>query len=345
MQKEIECPCCRTNIICYPDYEHFKVFYECPVCGRFELGDIDRKIDIDENHLASYLFYNRFLRSDYSEYRYHTIRDKEFCDKYSKEFKEGNNVHGHPVHIDSEIVEGWYPKTFAEKVDKILAYLEKQSQHMGQIIHIRRSELLSLLFVDRKDTIGNKALGSVEYTWREKSIYYDEMMFMVKYLAGQSYIEYEDVGGEEPVLLVRLTPQGYANVEKSQKALAYNTNAFVAMQFGKETQRLRDCIKKGITDAGYRPVLIDEIEHNEFITPEIMKNIRDSKFVVVDLTHQNNGAYFEEGYAMGLGKPVIQLCKKDTKLHFDIAQKNTIIWEKESDLPKQLYNRIVATIE
>lgn len=24
---------------------------------------------------------------------------------------------------------------------------------------------------------------------------------------------------------------------------------------------------------------------------------------------------------MGLGKPVIQLCKKDVKLHFDIAQK------------------------
>ena len=46
--------------------------------------------------------------------------------------------------------------------------------------------------------------------------------------------------------------------------------------------------------------------------------------MVVDLTHQNNGAYFEEGYAMGLGKPVIQLCQKDTKLHFDIAQKNTI---------------------
>ena len=60
--------------------------------------------------------------------------------------------------------------------------------------------------------------------------------------------------------------------------------------------------------------------------------------MVVDLTHQNNGAYFEEGYAMGLGKPVIQLCRKDTKLHFDIAQKNTIIWDSEADIPLRLAN-------
>ena len=67
--------------------------------------------------------------------------------------------------------------------------------------------------------------------------------------------------------------------------------------------------------------------------------------MVVDLTHKNNGAYFEEGYAMGLGKPVIQLCKKGTKLHFDIAQKNTIMWETEDDIPLLLCNRIKATID
>ena len=66
---------------------------------------------------------------------------------------------------------------------------------------------------------------------------------------------------------------------------------------------------------------------------------------MVDLSHQNNGAYFEEGYAMGSGKPVIQLCKKDVRLHFDIAQKNTIIWETEEEIPERLKNRIIATID
>ena len=48
---------------------------------------------------------------------------------------------------------------------------------------------------------------------------------------------------------------------------------------------------------------------------------------------------------MGLGKPVIQLCKKDVRLHFDIAQKNTTIWETEEEIPERLKNRIIATID
>lgn len=117
------------------------------------------------------------------------------------------------------------------------------------------------------------------------------------------------------------------------------------MKFGNDTNSLREAIRKGIVDAGYLAIFIDEVEHNEFITPELLKHIKDSKFVVVDLSHQNNGAYFEEGYAMGLGKSVIQLCQKDVNLHFDIAQKNTIIWGTEDEIPQRLKNRIIATID
>ena len=74
--------------------------------------------------------------------------------------------------------------------------------------------------------------------------------------------------------------------------------------------------------------------------------IRDfCRIALDDLTHKNNGAYFEEGYAMGLGKKVIQLCKKGVELHFDIAQINTIMWEDEKDIPLRLKNRIEATIK
>ena len=51
-----------------------------------------------------------------------------------------------------------------------------------------------------------------------------------------------------------------------------------------------------------------------------------------------------KGYAIRIGKPVIQLCKRKTKLHFDIAQKNTIFWDKEEDIPERLCKRITATI-
>jgi len=37
--------------------------------------------------------------------------------------------------------------------------------------------------------------------------------------------------------------------------------------------------------------------------------IRTARFVIADLTHDNNGAYFEAGFAEGLGLPVIYTCE------------------------------------
>lgn len=173
----------------------------------------------------------------------------------------------------------------------------------------------------------------------------DEAKYMLDYLSDNQLIRYNDGPSEEDCYDIVLAPKGYSRVDELLKNSSNGRKALVAMQFGDETIPLREAIRKGIEDAGYLAVFIDEVEHNEFITPELLKHIRDSRFVVVDLTHQNKGAYFEEGYAMGLGKPVIQLCKKETQLHFDIAQKNTIIWMSEDDIPERLTNRIKATID
>ena len=166
--------------------------------------------------------------------------------------------------------------------------------------------------------------------------------FFCESLTDMGYIKSQIKSGGA---LINITPKGYQRIDELLRNTGTGKNVFVAMSFADGTMKLREAIKQGIQDAGYNPVLIDEVEHNELITPEMLSYIKNSKFVVVDLSHRNNGAYFEEGYAMGLGKEVIQLCKKDTNLHFDVAQKNTIIWENESDIPLKLKNRIKATIE
>lgn len=168
-----------------------------------------------------------------------------------------------------------------------------------------------------------------------------EAAYILNYLAEQDYIDCSSGSNLERNVLIQILPDGYARIDVLQKYTVNSRNVLAAMKFGDDTRNLREAIRKGITDAGYIAIFIDEVQHNEFITPELLKHIRDSKFVVVDLTHQNNGAYFEEGYAMGLGKPVIQLCQKDTRLHLDIAQKNTIMWATEADIPERLTNRII----
>jgi hypothetical protein len=326
------CPVCGTEVPSSYNHDLYLTFYRCPVCGQYQLDVYWKEQGFNMNHLAAFLAHNAYPASDF-EQRYYTTASREVCDELQKEGK------GHPVHIDSEIVEAWYPRSFAEKIDLILLYLHKHAPHIGQTIHFTPQTLYSFLFIDRYDFVNG------QYVSRKGDTLEVEARFIISGLIQQGLIADR---GKQPFAaaqLFTLTPYGYARIDEIQRYTANGRNVLVAMQFGDETSLLREAIRKGIESAEYHAIFIDEVQHNDFITPELLKYIRDSKFVVVDLTHLNNGAYFEEGYAMGLGKPVIQLCKQGVKLHFDIAQKNTIMWEKEDDIPELLRKRIIATIE
>ena len=335
-----ECPICKSKSDAQVMNDRDSKFFACPVCGRFEYGEDDSR-EINENHLSSYLFYHAFYGSQPKERRYHATISKEACDAFRKKAENSDVPYRMPVHMDSDIVEAWYPKSFAERVDDVLLYIFNHTEHMGKAISLSFQGMLSLLFVDRKEQDRFSGVTS----WRDDEECRDEAKYLLNYLKDNALITYKFIKADENELSLTLAPKGYARVDEMQKNTLNGRNVLVAMKFGDDTMRLREAIRAGIIAADYIAIFIDEAPHNNFITPELLKHIRDSKFVVVDLTHNNNGAYFEEGYAMGVGKPVIQLCQKDTQLHFDIAQKNTIMWETEDDIPLRLTNRIKATID
>jgi nucleoside 2-deoxyribosyltransferase len=83
------------------------------------------------------------------------------------------------------------------------------------------------------------------------------------------------------------------------------------------------------------------------IIDNIMRTqIRDAAFVIVDLTHDNSGAYWEAGYAEGLGKPVIYICERskfdEAKTHFDTNHCTTVLWSEDGS---ELFGReLIATL-
>lgn len=339
MESSAICPICNSEITIFdPKPASFYVFYACPVCGKYRLYFYDHEFrSFNKNHLASFLAYNGFPYSP-NEKRCYTTLTQEECEKNELDHAD-EPEHTHLVPLIPQIIDAWYSKSFAEKVDSILLYLNQHTPHWGDKISLTKEQYYSAFFVDRYDydEYGNpKARNPIEMN--------QQVQFMLNYLVSSRYVitPTPNAGG---TVLLTLQPEGYARVDHLQKSNANSKEVLVAMQFGEKTRELREAIRMGIANAGYQAVFIDEVEHNDQITPELLKHIRMSRFVVVDLSHQNNGAYFEEGYAMGLGKPVIQLCKMDTKLHFDVAQKNTIIWNSEDEIPDRLMKRIHATID
>ena len=74
--------------------------------------------------------------------------------------------------------------------------------------------------------------------------------------------------------------------------------------------------------------------------------IRDSAFVIADLTHDNAGAYWEAGFAEGLGKPVLYICEQrkfeEFKTHFDTNHSTTIPWDDAE--PERFRRDLQATL-
>ena len=91
---------------------------------------------------------------------------------------------------------------------------------------------------------------------------------------------------------------------------------------------------------------VDLKEHNDKICDLIVAEIRRSKFVVADFTLHKAGVYFEAGFALGLGIPVVWTCREDelNQTHFDTRQYNHVVWKDAQDLFEKLKRRIEATI-
>ena len=107
---------------------------------------------------------------------------------------------------------------------------------------------------------------------------------------------------------------------------------------------MEDAIDRAVEESGYKPVRIDKIEHVNRIDDEIIARFRRSKFLIADFTGQRNGVYFEAGFMLGLGRPVIWVCEKAElhDVHFDTRQYNTIDYLDAADLQKRLQVRIEA---
>jgi hypothetical protein len=123
---------------------------------------------------------------------------------------------------------------------------------------------------------------------------------------------------------------------------------FIAMSFDPSLdQAFANGIRPAIDDdLGYEVVRVDKIHHNEKICDKILAEIRRAQFLVADVTKQRQGVYFEAGFAMALGRPVIWSCKQNDfpNVHFDTRQYNHIVWDNPGDLRDKLRERVLASI-
>jgi Zn-finger nucleic acid-binding protein len=181
--------------------------------------------------------------------------------------------------------------------------------------------------------------------------------FLVSQAIGVGLLKGEVVaflGGACSILSLQLTLSGWQLYEQLTRGKSTSRIAFMAMQFGdSELDRIyNDYFKSGVAATGFNLKRVDEGQPAGLIDDRLRVEIRQCRFLIADLTHQNRGAYWEAGFAEGLGKPVIYTCRKDVfedkgkGTHFDTNHHLTVVWDAGNldDAVERLKATIRATL-
>lgn len=252
------------------------------------------------------------------------IGDMEKTMDVSKTFTNQNTIL-----VTYEMIEQWYPETPYDIFPIIIQHILKNQKYLGEHqFFFRLSD--DIVFAD-------PTLSDVE-----KRNY---KLYLLNCMVNEGLAMYVQNGIS--IDCFDLTAKAVSSVQN--KAPQQNKIAFIALKFDGNEERI-NAIQNAIAEAGFRPLVMNRYETNNWIMPEIFHNIEESRFVVADFSLKCDGAYYEAGYAAALSKPVIHLFDKreerdDNKLHFDIAQKSTIFYKDFDDLKKRLIDRIKATIK
>ncbi len=302
------CPFCGTDATEIKNPETLENTYSGCLCGKFI---------ISRDALDDYGEYNKILKND---------EDKKLFSGYLR-----NNQ---PITITSKFIREELPGILdycqtiplSEKISKIKSYIHQKTPSIGEPVQIEYRNLYTLFYLKNSNELNN----------------------LLGYLSKINILEISSSASESSIN-VTLTVEGFAEIESTLENYSQSKKVFIACKFDTDYQEdLVKTIKAACLSCGFEASLVSDERHNKDISHKIISDIKQSKFVIADFTDENNGVYFEAGYAMGESKEIIRLINKEQfkKLHFDTRQFHHIPWEKDKweELKEDLIDQIKATI-
>lgn len=154
-----------------------------------------------------------------------------------------------------------------------------------------------------------------------------------------------------------ITAQGWQRHAAWLEGGARSTHAFMAMSFSEPAawDMYTHHLVPAVAATGFELRTVNGSHQTAGSIDNRMRvEIRTSRFLVCDLTHGNRGAYWEAGFAEGLGRPVFYVCRaavlasedREIAPHFDTRQQLIITWDPANPAPgmQALKDAIRATL-
>ena len=296
---------------------------KCPICLRIAELSVDNQGD-RQKKVKCLLCGEFYVYDDNINIEYIKEKDRYKISGYLRNKFENNIIFKLFSNSIEEILKKLnIPKNPYDIIDDILQHVDSKTKKFSDTINLNSENDYSIFYFE-----SNK-----------------ELLYFIGLAKELGYLNVINRGGQ--YLTISLTLQGWERLEDIKKVSTKSNQAFVAMWFDDKLKIIWEKgFKSALEETGYEPIRIDQIEHNNKIDDEIVAEIRKSGLLVADFTGNRGGVYFESGFALGLGIPVIWTCNENDidNVHFDTNHYNHIVWENEQDLKRKLINRINATL-
>jgi nucleoside 2-deoxyribosyltransferase len=101
---------------------------------------------------------------------------------------------------------------------------------------------------------------------------------------------------------------------------------------GPYDKRYRDVLKPAIEDAALTAYRVDEDPGTTVLIEDIEKGIRDSEICLADITTNNPNIWYEVGFAIANGRPVVLICAdpRPEPFPFDIRHRHIVNYKLHS---------------
>jgi hypothetical protein len=201
---------------------------------------------------------------------------------------------------------------------------------------------------DETVVVSCESLQAIIGTHRVEGVYY-----IANHLQNRGLIAFErtDNSKSTPPLTFQMAFDGWREFETLKQNSTGSRTVFMAMKYGDEelNKVVDDVFRPAVKSTGFELLVLTDVPMAGLIDDRMRVEIRKSRFLIADITHKNLGAYWEAGFAEGLGKPVIYTCKRDVfaagASHFDTNHHLTVMWDSDFEIvARELKATIRATL-
>jgi hypothetical protein len=297
------CPVCKSKLSAPTVAPHTRTFtFNCPRCGSYLLGD--QALGLLQDQLG-----RQRLRWAITS---HAIR---------RLYSPGTAPH--------QITTEWLQSVWAneklpnpqEQANTFIEYLGATDVAPGGLVRCNPQHLTGLIGTADDPTRGETG----------------GFVYIVEHMKAQGLVEQERHPDPQAAGTVgyRLTFPGWARFEELRRSLPDSRIAFMAMGYGNaHVDRAFAAFIGAVAQTGFVLRRLDQKPKAGLIDLRMRVEIRSAKFLVADLTDENRGAYWEAGFAEGLGKKVYHTCEASkfdkAKTHFDTEHLLTVKWTADN---------------